>query len=359
MNRVKNIIVPVSVIVLLSVVAGTSFANSKNSKSAVNFVRPQRGSIKEQLRFSGKIQPKNTFDLGFQVSGKVAKIYVKIGDKVQKGQLLAELDPEESSIAYAQSISGLEVARAQLEQAQYEEKAQKAKVKSVEKSSSSNEYDEKYQKEMKNVSESNVKAKEALLKEADESVRDSRLDISKTKLYAPISGVITKQSLDEGEAVYYYTSVMSLMGSNELEIEAYVSEIEVEKISVGDKAKVKISAGQSENLEATVSSIDPVETNISRVASYKVTFIPDFSRDNLKSGMTADIMLDLREKKDTLIIPEQSVFKENGKSFVLSFVDSNRIKKEVRLGVSDQDGRVEILSGIGEQDQIVSFNQTK
>jgi membrane fusion protein, macrolide-specific efflux system len=356
MHRIKNIIVPVSTIVLLAVLAVISFANSRNGKSTVEFIHPQKGDIADQLRFSGKIQPENTLDLGFERSGKVAKTYVKVGDQVRKGQLLAELNPEEANISYAQSVLDLEVARSQLDQAKDDKDAQKAKLKSVEESSTANEHDEKYQKEIIDKSESDIIAKEALLKKAGESVQNARLQVGKTKIYAPVNGIITKKSLDEGEVVYYYTPVISLAGGEALEIQAYVSEIEVAKISAGDKAKVKIDDNQKEDLEATVSAIEPAETNVANVSSYKVTLIPSFPVDKLKSGMMADIVLNLGEKKSALIIPEKSVFQENGKSFVLVMANGAQVKKEVQLGVSDQMGNVEILSGIGEQDAIVAFN---
>lgn len=360
MNRIKKFIVPVSAVVLLIVLGVVSFNSSQNAKSFSDIVQPKRGDISDQLRFSGKIQPENTFDLGFERLGKVAKIYVKVGDKVRKGQLLAELNPEEANIAYNQSLFDRIVARAQLEQAKDDKDAQESKLKSVKKSSTANKYDEKYQKKIKNQSESNIIAKEALFKKANEAVRNSALQIGKTKLYAPVNGIITKQTLNEGEAVYYYTSVISLMGSNdELKIDAYVSEIEVAKISVGDKANVKIDANQTENFEATVSAIEPVETNVANVSSYKVSFTPNFSSDKLKSGMMADLTLNLKEKKSVLIIPKKSVFTENGKAFVLIMDNNTQIKKEVQLGVSDQEGNIEVLSGVEEQDEIISFNQSK
>ncbi|HOX10940.1 MAG TPA: efflux RND transporter periplasmic adaptor subunit [Candidatus Moranbacteria bacterium] len=358
MNRIKNIIIPVSIVVLLAVLAGVSFASSQSNQTS-NKTSPQRGDITDQLKLSGNIQPENTLDLGFERAGKVSKIYVKVGDNVKKGQLLAELNPEETNISYAQAISDQRVAEAQLAQAKDDKDAQKAKLKSVEKSSTANKYDEKAQKEVVNQSDSNINAKEALLQKANEAVQNTKVQGGKTKLYAPTNGTITKQSLEEGEIISSYTSAISLIGDGTLEIQAYVSEIEVAKISLGAKAMIKIDANQKENLDATVSAIDPVETNSANVSSYKVTLIPSFSIDKLKSGMMVDIILNLGEKKNTLIIPTQSVFEENGKSFVLTIANGIQTKKEIQLGANDQAGKVEVLSGIGEQDEIVSFNQSK
>lgn len=359
MNKIKGFIIPVSIASLLVVLVGVSFASSQGSQSS-NTTFPQKGDIVEQISLSGKFQPKNTLDLGFEKAGKISKIYVKVGDKVRKGQLLAELNFEEVNVAYFQALSDQRVAEAQLAQARDDKDAQKAKLKSVEKSSTANKYDEKAQKEIVNQSDSNIRAKEALLQKAKEAVQNTRIQIDKTKLYAPIDGTIIMQSSEEGEIISSYTSVISLMGDSTLEIQAYVSEFELAKISLGDKAKIKIDSSQTEDLIATVSVIDPVEKNSANVSSYKVTLVPSFAVDKLKSGMMADIILNLGEKKNTLIIPTQSVFEENGKSFVLVIVDGIQVRKEVQLGVSDQIGNnVEILSGIGEQDEIISFNQSK
>lgn len=358
MDRIKKIIIPISVVVLLAVMAGVSFANSQSNKSS-SFIKPERGDITNQLRLSGKIQPENTMDLGFERAGKVAKIYVKVGNKVKKGQLLAKLNSEETDIAYSQALSDQKVAEAQLAQAKDDKDAQKAKLKSVEKSSTANKYDEKAQKEVVNQSDSNIRAKEALLQKASEAVQNTRVQIGKTNLLAPTSGIITKQSLEEGEVISSYVSAISLMGDGTLEIQAYVSEIEVAKISLGEKATIKMDNNQAENLTATVSAIDPVETNSANVSSYKVILIPSLAIDKIKSGMMVDIILNLGEKKNTLIVPTQSVFEENGKSFVLTTTNGIQTKKEIQLGANDQAGNVEVLSGIGEQDEIISFNQSK
>lgn len=359
MNKIKKTILPFSLLALAAVLVGVFFTYSKNTQSASGFVKPQRGDIAEQLRFSGKIQAENTFDLGFERSGKVLKIYANVGDKVKKGQLLAELDSQDASISYAQAVADRQVAQAQLEQAQKNRDIQKSKLKSVKESDSANKYDKDAQKKVVDQTQAAIDAQTALLQRADEAVQNSSLQRNKTKMYAPVDGIVTKQSLEQGEAVSAYAPAISLMGDSTLEIQAYVSEIEVKQISLGDKVQVKIDDNQAENLEATVSVIDPAETNAAGVSSYKVTFMPNFAVEKIKSGMTVDLMLNLEENKNMLIIPSSSVFWEGEKSFVLLIDNDSQIKKEVELGVVDSSGNVELLSGIGEQDEIVSFNSTK
>lgn len=359
MNKIKKSILPFSLLTLAAVLIGVFFIYSKNTQSASGFVKPQRGDISRQLRFSGKIEAENTFDLGFERSGKISKIYVNVGDKVKKGQLLAELDSQDASISYSQAIADRQVVQAQLEQAQKNEDIQKSKLKSMKESDSANKYDKNAQKKVIDQTQSAIDAQVALLQKADEAVRNSSLQRNKTKMYAPADGVVTRQSLEQGETVSAYAPVISLMGDSTLEIQAYVSELEVKQISLGDKVQVKIDDNEAENLEATISVIDPAETNTTGVSTYKVTLIPDFSVDKIKSGMTIDMILNFGERKNALIIPNASVLWEGEKSFVLVTSDDLQIKKEVKLGVADNSGNVELLSGIGEQDEIVSFSSVK
>lgn len=358
MEKLRKAIVPFSSIVFLLVVAGVLYSNFK-SEAVANPTHPKRGDIVEQMRLLGKVQSEDKLDLGFQVSGKVSAVYVKVGSKVRKGQVLAELSPDDSSIAGAQAVSDMQVAQAQLQQAKRERDMQKARLKSIQESSSYNSHDEKAQKEVIKQSEANVEAKTATLQKMTESVQNSKLQISKTKMYSPVDGVVTRQSLERGEVVAAYMPAISLIGSGQLAIEAYVSEIEMSKISAGDPAKIRIVLDQIEEIKATVTSVDPIETVSGNVSSYKITFIAEDQSDKLKSGMVVDIMLDLGEKKNTLIVPMSSVFQEDKKVFVIVEDGKNFKKVEISLGVTDQQGNAEAVSGISEQDNIVSFNRSK
>lgn len=357
MEKIKKAIVPFSGTVLaivLIIVTSLKFEGSATE----NPTYPKRGDIVEQLKLLGKVQPQDKFELGFQVSGKVSYVYVGVGSSVKKGQLLAELVQDDSNIANSQAIADLQAAQAQLEQAKKEREMQKAKLKSIKESSSYNEHDERAQKELINQSDANVEAKSANVQKMNESVQNARNQIGKTRIYAPWDGVITKQSLQRGEAVSAYFPVISMIGDKALGIEAFVSEIEMAKISAGDLARVRIMLDQVEELEASVSSVDPIETVSGNVSSYKITIIPSKQSEKLKSGTVADILLNLGEKKNALIIPMKSVFQEGGKYFVLVENGKDYVAKDVVLGVRDQAGNSEVLSGIGEDDKIVSFNQS-
>ncbi len=358
MKKITRIAIPFSCIILI-IVLGVVFLYQKKGQSSLSLIHPQRGDIADAVSFFGKVQAKNIFEVSFERSGKVSKVLVHVGDTVKRGQVLAELNSEEVGNTYAQALSDQGVARAQLQQAQEERDTQKAKLRSIKKSSSSNQYDEKAQEQVINQSDANVKAKEVLVIKADEMVANAGMQSKKVVLNAPVSGIVTKQLLTVGKIVSASVPVMALVEDDALEIQAYVSEVEVANISVGAKASIDTGTHSDalDKMEAVVAIVDPIETAFSGTSAYKITLTPLSPNGVLKSGMGVESTLIQSEHKNALIIPRQSVFTDDGKTFVLAVTNGVQRKKEVVLGIKDQSERVEVLSGVNEEDTLVAFSQ--
>lgn len=359
MKKITRIAIPFSCIILI-IVLGVVFLYQKKGQSSLPLIHPQRGDIADTVSFLGKVQAKNIFEVSFERSGKVSKVLVHVGDTVKRGQVLAELNAEEVRNTYAQALSDQSVARAQLQQAQEERDTQKATLRSIKKSSSANQYDEKAQEQVINQSDANVKAKEALVIKADEMVANAGMQSKKVVLNAPVSGVVTKQLLTVGKIVSASVPVMALVEDDTLEIQAYVSEVEVANISVGAKANIDTGTHSDalDKMEAVVALVDPIEMAFSSgTSAYKITLTPLSPNGVLKSGMGVESTLIQSEHKNVLIIPQQSVFTDDGKTFVLAVTNGVQRKKEVVLGIKDQSERVEVLSGVNEEDTLVAFSQ--
>ncbi|MFH0837730.1 MAG: efflux RND transporter periplasmic adaptor subunit, partial [Patescibacteria group bacterium] len=136
-------------------------------------------------------------------------------------------------------------------------------------------------------------------------VQNYKAQLDKTVLYAPISGLVTKMEAKVGEVVFpsspYSTSritFVSIISDKNYKIETNVAEVDIAKIKIGDHAKVTLDAyGNEVEFEAVVTGVDPAETIIEGIPTYKVTL--EFTKEDakIKSGMTAnlDIMTDKRE----------------------------------------------------------------
>lgn len=203
--------------------------------------------------------------------------------------------------------------------------------------------------------EATVSSQEAQLKYAEANVRNIQAQIAKTILKAPINGLVTKQEAKVGEIVSLNVSVVSIISEAKFEIETNVPEADIAKVKLGDSAKVTLDAyGEEVIFEAKVITIDPAETLIEGVATYKTTlqFIQEDERP--KPGMTANVDILTDRKENVIAIPQRAVIVADGEKMV-KIVDNQGLIKEVKVetGLRGSDGNIEILSGINEGDKII------
>jgi len=201
-----------------------------------------------------------------------------------------------------------------------------------------------------------ITAQEALVEDAEASVRNSRAKIAKTIIRSPIKGIVTKQDAKVGEIVSASAVIVSVISEANFEIEANIPEADIAKIKIGDAAKVTLDAyGSDVVFEAGVMNIEPAETIIEGIATYKTTlqFFEDDTR--IKSGLTANIDILAGKKENVITIPLRSVITKNGDSIVRILKD--RMIEEVRVetGLRGSYGNVEVIEGVNEGDEVILF----
>jgi HlyD family secretion protein len=153
--------------------------------------------------------------------------------------------------------------------------------------------------------------------------------------------------------------MVSLMSDNNFKITANVPEVDVAKLSVGEEADVTLDAyGADVPFNAVVDLIDPAETVIQGVSTYKVTLRFVKKDERIRSGMTANIDIKTAKKEDVLYLPARSVITKDGKKYVkIPNGLTETLETEVTVGLRGSDGSIEILSGLNEGDTIVTFEQ--
>ena len=201
-----------------------------------------------------------------------------------------------------------------------------------------------------------VAAQAAQLAQAEARVRVIEAQVETALLRAPFMGVVAKSNVKVGEIVTVQSPVISLISYNEFEIEAHVPEADIAKLDLGDGAAVTLDAyGNDIEFSATVQSIDPAETIIEGVSTYKV--ILELSEENgrIKSGMTANIDILTDRKENVIAVPVRAVLNRNGDRVVRVLVGNEIQDKKVVTGIRGSDGSIEIQSGIQEGEQVVVF----
>ena len=225
-----------------------------------------------------------------------------------------------------------------------------------------------------------IQAQEAAVRQAEASLASQKAQLSsqyaviqgykaqldKTVLYAPISGLVTKMEAKVGEVVFpsspYSDSrltFVSIISDKNYKIETYVAEVDIAKIKIGDLSRVTLDAyGNDRIFDARVTDIDPAETIVEGIPTYKVTL--EFTEENeaIKSGMTAnlDIRTDMREM--VISVPQRAVISQHGEKIVKIVKGENMgqpVIEEVLVetGIRGSDGTIEIISGINEGDKVI------
>ncbi len=178
--------------------------------------------------------------------------------------------------------------------------------------------------------------------------------IRETKMFAPIEGVIKNIVVEEGEIVSANQNCASMISDDFYQIEAYINETDVAKIKVGNRTEIIFEAfGSQKPFNGEVIKIDPAQTIVENVVTYKTTFKIDNFDPIIKPGMTADVDIITAQKDNVISVPQRAIIKKNGQTFV-SIMENSQIKEvQVAVGIKGSSGDVEIISGLKEGQEVI------
>ncbi len=199
-----------------------------------------------------------------------------------------------------------------------------------------------------------IKEAEAKVKSAEANVSNYRALIGKTVIYSPISGIITKVDVDRGEIIQLNVPVITVISGAEFEIEANIPEADIAKVSVGDMAQITLDAYEDEDIfEAKIISIEPAETIIEGVSTYKTLFQFVEKDERIRSGMTANIDILTGMRENVISIPAR-LLRINGDAHLRVLEGEEIVDRVIKTGMRSTDGRVEIVSGLEELDKVIT-----
>ncbi len=199
-----------------------------------------------------------------------------------------------------------------------------------------------------------ISAQVAMVNQMQANVLSITADLQKTVLKSPIDGVITKQDTKAGEIVSPGTPIISIISKDKLLIEAFIPEADIAKISIGDIASVTLDAyGDTVKFSATVTFVDPAETMLEGVATYKMKFQFTEENEKIKPGMTANVDIRTAKNIGVLSLPQRVIIRKDSGTFV-QVLEGNVIKEiPIVSGLRGSDGNTEILSGLNKGQQVV------
>jgi len=345
--------ISIAAIVIIAGIISIFLYKNMSQRPAYAEIEVKKGNIQEVLDLSGKVQPQKKADLGFEIGGKVVKLNYQVGDFVKNGTVLANVNSDTLQAQYRAAQALARSAEANVDQYRQLYEKEKNKLNSLKKSSTANSADKKAQKNQIKASQAQVNAQEEQLAASLANVEAAKAQITKTILTAPFDGVIARQDVEIGETVQANVPVITLISSNSFKVETFVSEIDVNKIQVGDAAEITLDDQPNKIFSAKITAIDPAESLVGNVSNYKVTLNFSENIENLRSGINANISVISKEKDGVLVAPQNAVFEESGKKYVYVLKNGLKLKTEVQAGILGKDNLIEIVSGLQEGDKLL------
>jgi len=343
----KSLMVFIVAVVLMSMVMGCSKSGDaqKNGRS-IQTVTVSRRDMSSSVLATGIIKPMVGAEVrvGSRASGTVQHLYVNIGDMVTKGQVLAELDPAELQAENNQAKAALENARVNAEYAELDLKRQRSLLK--QNFISQNQLD---------LAEKSFEINKAKVKQAEANLAYAGIQLSYTKIIAPISGVIASVSTQEGETVtarFSAPTFVTIINLKKLEVWAYVDETDIGRVEIGQHSTFTVDTYPSTDFEGVVTAIYPKAVIQDNVVNYVATIkITNFKGKTLRPEMTATVTIFLKMRENVLAIPRKAVRNEGGEKFVTVLDGEAPQERKVTLGW-ESSGFYEVTGGLKEGEKI-------
>lgn len=197
---------------------------------------------------------------------------------------------------------------------------------------------------------------QAQVKLAEAQLAQAKLNLDRAEIRSPIDGYVTQVLVEEGEQVSNFQNLMAVI-SPELKLVANVVETDIGSVAVGQIAQVDFDAfSDIETYEARITKINPGETVIQGVIYYEVEFALEgiAQNDRIRSGLTANIDIEVATQENVVAIDPQAITYENGVAKVKVLVNGTAEDRDVETGL-EGDNYIEILSGVNAGDEVVLY----
>ena len=373
MSKRKIVLTSIVFVVVLAIVLVLNIGNSGSDEIEVQTANVERGKVVQIVTASGRIQPKTQVKISADVAAKITRLEVREGDWVEKGQFLVELDRErflasvERAAANMRSTeSNAELARENMLKTQKDfERTKELFARKLESQAMLDQNSAAYQ-----VEKARYQSALDQVAQSKASLKQTRDDLSKTTIYAPMAGTISELNKEIGEIAlgsqFQEDVIMVISNLSAMEALVNVDENDIVAVAVDDTATIEIDAIPDRTFQGIVTEIaSSAKITGSGSADQKTEFEVKISilnpGDKLRPGMTAssDIVTDTKEDVINIPIqcvavktPEQLELKagEDGDAIAATLPDEEKY-------ATDRDGFVEVVFVIN--DGVVNAKQVK
>ena len=285
-----------------AVAAGGAWYNKRPKEDAPDYktAAVTRGDITQIVTANGQLSPVKNVQVGSQISGIITDIKVDFNSRVKEGEVIAQMDPSTYERAVDQADAELANAKAALQLSEVE-------AKRAEQLSAS----QLIPKSDADRAQAELSQAKAVVRMREASLSRAKVDLERTTIYAPISGIVISRNVEPGQTVAasFNTPTLFLIANDlaKMQIEAMVSEADVGGVEEGQKVNFTVDAFSGRQFQGTVKQVRFNPSTNQNVVMYVTVVEVDNSDLKLRPGMTANASVVIGEKKNVLKIPNSAL----------------------------------------------------
>jgi HlyD family secretion protein len=342
MTKRKAISLAILVAVLTAGAAAYGWWGARNSGPDYRLAKVERGSITAAVSATGTVNPVTAVQVGSQVSGQLKEIYVDFNSEVKKDQVIARIDPESFVLRVNQAMADLEsaratvmtqlanvtalqaeVSRAKVTVADAEREFQRNKM-LIEKNFVSAAVLDKAEFAYRNAQElvktaeaqravgvSQVRNAEALVKQRESQLAQSKVDLDRTTIRAPVEGVVIKKSVEPGQTVAASLQAPELFviaqDLRRMQVDTSIDEAEVGRIREGQPATFTVDSFPGRTFQGTVGQVRKAALVVQNVVTYTAVIATSNPNLDLFPGMTANVRIVVDTRENALKLPNAAL----------------------------------------------------
>jgi membrane fusion protein, macrolide-specific efflux system len=354
----------ISAAVLAAAIAGVGLWHflSADPVQQMATVTVERGDLTKTVTAVGSLQPKEYVDVGTQVSGQLQKVYVEIGDRVTKGDLVAEIDPTRYESTVRSGRANLQSLRAQLAQRGAELELARQQLARNERMLAEHAISQDTVDQLAasaNVAEAAVAVLEAQIEAAEATLEGDLANLGYTRIYAPMDGTVVSQTSLEGQTVNAAQQapvIVQIANLDVMTVWAAVAEADVNKIKPGMQAWFTTLGMSEHRWQGSVQQIQPTPETTNDVVLYKVLIDVDNTEQLLLPSMTVQVFFLLGEAKDVPLVALNALRSPPagaaGVYLAAVMTEQGPQPRRVTIGLSDRT-TAEVTSGLEVGDRVI------
>ena len=335
MSRNKKIVIGVVILLVLGAIGYANFRFKRVEGLAVTTEAVKKRHLEAIVSASGKIQPKRDVNISADTMGRVTDLAVNEGDRVAKGQFLLQIDPRNLRTAVQRTEASLAAARSQVELLRVSIESSRVALKQAE--DNLNRQQNLWKgglttRETLERSESDLKLRQADLRSQEQQLKtqqmrmesesataaSARFDLSKVRIESPITGIVTRRNIEEGETVVIGTMnnagtvLLTIADMSVIQAEVEVDETDLPTVKLGQPAKVTIDAMPGETFPGKVTEIgnSPIQVSggsaSTQATNFKVVVTLDKEINEVRPGFTCTAEITTAVRDSVLAVPIQA-----------------------------------------------------